>query len=97
MKVKVRVFAMVKEKNNIGKNKRTAFEQSAQVLQGDDGYPDCPTTITHWDDPKGVLGAGVYAADLFFEAAPYGQMVPHLQNFQPDGVPAQRAPVRSAS
>lgn len=92
MKVNVKVFSMVKQKDNIGKNKRTAYEQSAQLIQAEDGYPDCPLTITHWDDKSLVLGAGMYTADLFFEAAPYGQMVPHLQGFAPVGAVAQRPP-----
>ena len=99
MKVKVKAFAKVTQKDNIGKNKRTAYEQAASIVQEQDGYPDCPMVITHWDSNKTVLRPGLYEADLYFDAGPYGQMVPQVGNFQFAEVNAagvKGAPVRAA-
>jgi len=94
MKVNVRVFGKIEEKK-VGKNNKTVFEQSAQVMQAEEGYPDCACRLTFWDDRTRCLAPGVYTADLFFEPAPYGQMVPQLQNFQP--ARAAQRPVQAAS
>jgi len=85
MLVKVKVFAITTKRNAV-KSGRVPYEQKAQLVQEDDGMPDCPFVITHWAAKEGdtvdTLPAGLYTADLHMEAAPYGQMVPHVSNLK---------------